>query len=298
MRISDRWHDYDLIDTASGERLERWGEYILIRPDPQVIWVERTSNLWEKAAARYHRSANGGGQWEFLHKLPEDWQISWQGIENTPQLHFKISPMGFKHTGIFPEQAVNWEYLQVWITELLKKHNTAPRVLNLFAYTGGATLACLAAGAHVTHVDAAKGMVQRAKENAGLSGLAERPMRWIVEDCLKFTQREVRRGVKYDIIIMDPPSYGRGPGGEVWKFEEQINRLLDTCIPLLQPSGLLLLNFYTESFSPGVIEYFLRQKLLPRFGGEVHADEIGLRVSATDWVLPCGATAMWQGKKP
>lgn len=280
-----QWKDYELIDTCDGERLERWGDILLIRPDPQIIWSgERKDPRWRKAHARYHRSKTGGGRWETYQKMPDVWKIRWE------DLTFRLKPMGFKHTGIFPEQAVNWAYTR----ELIRQAGRPVKVLNLFGYTGAATLACLAAGASVTHVDASKGMVQWAKENAQASSLADRPVRWLVDDCLKFVQREQRRGNVYDGIIMDPPSYGRGPGGEVWKLEEQLYGLVEQCVPILSEQPLFfLLNSYTTGLSPSVMAYLLGLLLKPRFGGEVSADEIGLPVTATGLTLPCGSTAIW-----
>jgi len=283
MRVADQWKDYALLDCSDGERLERWGEVLLIRPDPQVIWKGgRTSPLWGKAHARYERSSSGGGQWERLRPMPDEWQISYGGA-----LKFAVKPMGFKHTGLFPEQAVNWELLAAHI----RKSDRPVKVLNLFAYTGGATLACLAAGAHVTHVDAAKGMVQRARENAALSGLSDRPVRWIVDDCVKFIQREIRRGSRYDVILLDPPSYGRGPGGEVWQLTEELDGFIVLCAELLNEKAMLLLNSYSAELSPAVMLYLLARRL----GGQARCSEIGLPVEATGLVLPCGSTAIWEG---
>ncbi|MDR2753270.1 MAG: class I SAM-dependent methyltransferase [Oscillospiraceae bacterium] len=300
MRIAENWSDYALLDCSDGERLERWGEVLLIRPDPQVIWKGgRQSPLWREAHARYVRASSGGGQWEFDRQMPTPWRVAYGA------LLFGLKPMGFKHTGLFPEQAVNWEVLAGEVRRLCAPglaHNQSqdaaqrPRVLNLFAYTGGATLACLAAGAHVTHVDAAKGMVLRARENAEISGLGSRPVRWIVEDCVKFAQREVRRENLYDIILMDPPSYGRGPGGEVWQLAAELDNLLTLCARLLQPRGMLLLNSYSAELSPAVMHYALARKLTPLLGGTVVCDEIGLRCQATDLSLPCGSTAVWRGE--
>ncbi|MCL2488657.1 MAG: class I SAM-dependent methyltransferase [Oscillospiraceae bacterium] len=303
MRVSRRWQDYQLLDTGAvngvGERLERWGRYLLIRPDPQVIWqTPRRHPGWETADARYHRSAAGGGHWECPRpsseqKLPESWQISYP-LAGGPELRFNLKPMGFKHTGLFPEQAVNWDRM----AEIIRTANRPIRVLNLFAYTGGATLACLAAGAHVTHVDAAKGMVAWGRENAAISGLADRPVRWLVDDCGKFVERERRRGSRYDAIIMDPPSYGRGPGGEVWKLEEQLYPLAATCAELLSESPLFFaVNSYTTGLSPSVMGYILGTLLIPRFGGGVEADEIGLPVAESGLVLPCGATGFWESSE-
>ncbi len=280
------WKEYELIDTSSGERLERWGDKILIRPDPQIIWnTKKENHLWKKAHARYHRSKSGGGSWEVYHKLPQVWNVAYNDIV------FGVKPMGFKHTGIFPEQAANWEF----VMDKIRQEKRELNVLNLFAYTGGATLACLKAGARVCHVDASKGMVTWAKENAVLSNVADRHVRWIVDDCVKFVQREIRRGNRYDGIIMDPPSYGRGPGGEVWKLEEQLFPLVELCSQVLSDDAkFFILNSYTTGLSPSVMQYMLGVTLQKRFGGEVSADEIGLRTTETGLVLPCGSTAIWQ----
>ena len=285
MRVAEHWKDYELLDASRGERLERWGDILLIRPDPQVLWdTPRRDSRWKQAHARYHRSNTGGGQWERLRPLPESWQITYG------QLRFSLKPMGFKHTGLFPEQAVNWDAMAGWI----RQAGRPVRVLNLFGYTGAATLSCAAAGAAVTHVDAAKGMVAWGKENAVASGLADRPMRWLVDDCGKFVQREQRRGNTYDGILMDPPSYGRGPGGEVWKLEEQIYPLVAECVKLLSDTPLFfVINSYTTGLSPSVMRYVLGALLPPTVGGVLEADEIGLPVTASGMALPCGATAMW-----
>lgn len=281
-----QWKDYELIDCSDGERLERWGDIILIRPDPQIIWkTERKNPLWKQAHARYSRSSTGGGAWQNYKKVPSQWQISYR------DLTFNIKPMGFKHTGVFPEQAVNWDFA----AEKIKNANRSIKILNMFAYTGAATLACLNAGATVCHVDASKGMVQCAKENAALSGLSDKPVRWLVDDCVKFVQREQRRGNKYDGIIMDPPSYGRGPGGEVWKLEEQLFSLVQLCVPILSDNPLFfILNSYTTGLSPAVMEYLLGVMLKKRFGGNVSSSEIGLHVTDSGLTLPCGSTAIWQ----
>ena len=285
MRFSENWRDYELIDTSDGERLERWGEIILIRPDPQIIWNSKKKNpLWRDAHARYHRSNKGGGHWETYKKVPDRWTIGYR------DLVFNIKPMGFKHTGVFPEQAVNWDFA----ADIIEKSDRPLKILNLFGYTGCATLACMKAGATVCHVDASKGMVQWAKENAQSSKIADKPVRWLVDDCVKFVQREIRRGNKYDGIIMDPPSYGRGPGGEVWKLEEQLYSLVDVCIQVLSDDpAFFILNSYTTGLSPAVMEYFLNIMLKNRFGGEVLSDEIGLKVSDTGLILPCGSTSIW-----
>ncbi|MGN0551621.1 MAG: class I SAM-dependent methyltransferase [Acutalibacteraceae bacterium] len=282
------WKDYELIDCSNGERLERWGDIILIRPDPQIIWnTKRENPLWKNAHARYIRSASGGGSWQVYKKLPDVWQISYKDIS------FRVKPMGFKHTGVFPEQAVNWDF----VDEKIRKSGRPLKVLNLFAYTGGATLACLNAGASVCHVDASKGMVQWAKENAAASLLQDRPVRWLVDDCIKFVQREQRRGNKYDGIIMDPPSYGRGPGGEVWKLEEQLFTLVQMCSQVLSDNAeFFILNSYTTGLSPAVMEYLLGAVLVKRFGGKVSSDEIGLSVTQSGLTLPCGSTAIWQSE--
>lgn len=285
MRTADGWKDYELIDADSGNRLERWGDTLLVRPDPQIIWkTGRSSPLWTQASAVYHRAATGGGAWEYRRKMPEKWQISYRG------LRLIVSPTGFKHTGVFPEQAVNWDAY----TRLIAAAGRPVRVLNLFGYTGGATLACAAAGASVCHVDASKGMVAWGKENAAASGLEDKPVRWIVDDCAKFVAREVRRGVRYDGLIMDPPSYGRGPGGEVWKLEERIDELIALCAGVLTPEPLFVaVNSYTTGLSPSVMAYMLAARIQKTHGGRTECDEIGLPVTATGGVVPCGATAWW-----
>ena len=288
MRYSTDWKDYELIDASSGERLERWGDIILIRPDPQIIWNTPKNNpLWRKAHARYHRSSSGGGQWEVMKKIPDVWQVRYKSLT------FNIKPMGFKHTGLFPEQAVNWDDM----AEMIRTAGRPVKVLNLFAYTGGATLACLSAGANVCHVDASKGMTQWARENAASSGLDKLPQRWIVDDCIKFVQREIRRGSRYDAVIMDPPSYGRGPGGEVWKLEEQVYSLVELCSQVLTDQPLFFnINSYTTGLSPSVMNYLNGAILKPKFGGSITADEIGLPVTETGLILPCGATASWRSQ--
>lgn len=288
MRVADGWKDYELLDCSDGERLERWGDVILIRPDPQVIWkTPKKHPMWKNANARYLRSSTGGGHWEILRKTPDSWRINYK------DLSLNVKTMGFKHTGIFPEQAVNWDYT----AEIIKKAGRPVRVLNLFSYTGGATVACLKAGAQVVHVDASKGMVVWAKENAAASSVADRPVRWIVDDCIKFVQREIRRGNKYDIIIMDPPSYGRGPGGEVWKLEDEVYGFVELCTKVLSDDPLMvLINSYTTGLSPAVMQYILGALVVPQFGGEVTGSEIGLPVTRTGMVLPCGASAIWKKK--
>ena len=285
------WKDYELIDTGSGERLERWGDILLIRPDPQIIWTsDKRDPRWKNAHARYKRSNTGGGKWEVYKKMPDVWKIEWNALT------FRLKPMGFKHTGIFPEQATNWEYTAQRIREAKKKNpDREVKVLNLFGYTGAATLACMEAGATVTHVDASKGMVAWAKENAVASGVSDKPVRWIVDDCIKFVQREIRRGNKYDILIMDPPSYGRGPGGEVWKLEDEIYKFVELCSQVLSDDPIMvLINSYTTGLSPAVMEYILGSVISPKFGGKLSCSEIGLPVSQTGMVLPCGASAIWQ----
>ena len=285
MRTVEGFKDYELIDADSGERLERWGDIILIRPDPQVIWsTKREDKRWYSANAKYHRSNSGGGYWEKLKSVPDVWSISYD------DLTFRLKPMGFKHTGLFPEQAVNWRLAK----ELIEKEDREISVLNLFAYTGGATVACLSAGANVTHVDASKGMVQWAKENAAVSGLADRNVRWLVDDCLKFVKREIRRGKKYDAIIMDPPSYGRGPNGEVWKLEQQLTELLTETGKLLSDDALFFfLNSYTGGLSPTILNYMVKQYVVKDRKGEVYTDEIGLPITAKGISMPCGNTTIW-----
>ncbi len=288
MLVADQWKDYEVLDASGGEKLERWGKYILIRPDPQVIWqTERKAAGWRKPNAHYHRSSKGGGAWEFF-DLPDEWQISYR------ELRFHLKPFSFKHTGLFPEQAVNWD----WFSGLIRKRKAEGRevsVLNLFAYTGGATLAALAAGASVTHIDASKGMVGWARENAASSGLSECPARYLVDDCQKFVEREIRRGRKYDAIIMDPPSYGRGPKGEVWKIEDTLHPLVHLCTEIMSEDPLFfLLNSYTTGFAPAVLSYILGVELVPRFGGHVDSQEVGLPVSETGLILPCGSSGRWE----
>lgn len=286
MRASLDWKDYELIDCSCGERLERWGQHILIRPDPQVIWKTPKRNpMWKNADARYIRSNTGGGRWEVYKKLPDRWEISYK------DLSFNIKTMGFKHTGLFPEQAVNWDLIR----EIIRNAGRPVKVLNLFAYTGGATMAALAENAHTVHVDASKGMVSWAKENAVSSSFADRSVRWLVDNCIKFVQREIRRGNKYDIIIMDPPSYGRGPGGEVWKLEDSVYEFVELCSQVVSDDALaLFLNSYTTGLSSAVMEYILSAVMCPKFGGTVSGDEIGLKATSSGLILPCGATAIWR----
>ena len=285
MWLADNWKDYEVIDCSKGEKLERWGDYILVRPDPQVIWdTPRKEKGWHKMNAHYHRSKKGGGEWEFF-DLPQQWSIHYRSLT------FQLKPFSFKHTGLFPEQAANWD----WFSELIKKAGRPVKVLNLFAYTGGATIAAAAAGASVTHVDASKGMVTWAKEKAASSGLADAPIRWIVDDCVKFEDREIRRGNHYDAIIMDPPSYGRGPKGEIWKIEESIHPLVKLCAQLLVDRPLFfLINSYTTGLQPAVLSYLIGTEL-KRFPGKVTADEIGLPVSSNGLTLPCGASGRFEG---
>ncbi len=286
MRKVIGFNDYELIDADSGERLERWGDIILIRPDPQIIWSgSRSDKRWNSAHAVYHRSQSGGGYWEKLKPVPDVWSISYNGLV------FRLKPMGFKHTGLFPEQAVNWSLAD----KLIREAGRELKVLNLFAYTGGATLACLNAGAAVTHVDASKGMVQWAKENAVVSGLENRNVRWLVDDCLKFVKREIRRGNHYDAIIMDPPSYGRGPNGEVWKLDQQLAELLSETGRLLSDNAcFFLLNSYTAGISPSILNYMVKKYVVCGRGGDVSTDEIGLPVTDKGIVMPCGNTTVWK----
>ena len=284
MWISDQWKDYTVLDTSDGEKLELWGKYCLIRPDPQVIWKSEKKNpLWRRADARYSRSHSGGGAWN-ENRLPEAWNITYR------DLSFRIRPMGFKHTGLFPEQATNWDFCR----SLIERAGRPVRVLNLFAYTGGATVAAAKSGASVCHVDASRGMVAAAKENAALSGLADAPVRYIVDDCKKFIEREIRRGNRYDGIILDPPSYGRGPGGEVWKLEENLYPFVRLCAQVLSDNPLfVILNSYTTGLAPSVLGYILQMLVGRRFGGHVTWDELGLPCTDSGMALPCGATGRW-----
>lgn len=284
MWIADDWKDYEIIDCSKGEKLERWGKYILLRPDPQVLWdTPKNNSAWNKLNGHYHRSSKGGGEWEFM-KLPEQWSINYKALT------FNLKPFAFKHTGLFPEQAVNWD----WFGKLIGDEKREIKVLNLFAYTGGATLAAAKSGAKVTHVDASKGMVSWAKENAISSGLGDAPIRWIVDDCVKFVEREIRRGNKYDGIIMDPPSYGRGPKGEIWKLEEKIHPFISLCAKLLSDEPLFfLVNSYTTGLAPAVLTYMISTEVKNKFGGQVCSEEIGLPVTESGLVLPCGASGRW-----
>ncbi|WP_219837682.1 class I SAM-dependent methyltransferase [Paenibacillus sp. R14(2021)] len=288
MYNADLWKDYELLDTGNGEKLERWGSYVLRRPDPQVIWpIANETGRWTTADGHYHRSSSGGGEWEFRTKMPDRWSISYG------ELKFHIKPTSFKHTGLFPEQAVNW----TWMMDKIRNAGRPVRVLNLFAYTGGATVAAAAAGAEVCHVDAAKGMVQWAKENAELSGLATAPIRYITDDVFKFVQREERRGKRYDAIIMDPPSYGRGPNGEMWKLEQNLFPFLEFCSTILSENPLfVLVNSYTTGLSPTVLHNMLHMTVGRKFGGTIHSGEIGIPITASGLTLPCGILGRWEGK--
>lgn len=297
MWIANNWKDYEVIDTSAGEKLERWGKYILLRPDPQVIWnTPKTNPKWKKINAHYHRSQKGGGEWEFF-DLPKQWAIHYN------DLTFHLKPFSFKHTGLFPEQAANWDWFSALIREEVSRrknqsgsNNYEPvKVLNLFAYTGGATCAAAKAGANVTHVDASKGMVTWAKENATASGLSDAPIRWLVDDCVKFVEREIRRGNHYDAIIMDPPSYGRGPKGEIWKIEEKIHSFIALCQQILTEKPLFfLVNSYTTGLAPAVLTYMISTEIVSKHGGHVESQEIGLPVTQTGLILPCGAAGRWQ----
>ncbi|URN93992.1 MAG: class I SAM-dependent methyltransferase [Candidatus Pristimantibacillus lignocellulolyticus] len=287
MYIADQWTDFEVIDTGEGDKLERWGNYVLRRPDPQIIWpIQELDEQWRKADAHYYRSNSGGGEWKVKNpKLPERWTISYK------ELRFHIKPTSFKHTGLFPEQAANWS----WMMDKIRQANRPIRVLNLFAYSGGATVACAAAGAEVCHVDASKGMVQWAKENAQLSGLEDAPIRYITDDVFKFVQREQRRGRTYDAIIMDPPSYGRGPKGETWKLEENLYPFLQSCTSILSDNPLfLLINSYTTGLSPTVLEHLLTMSMQKKYGGEINCGEIGLPITKSGLALPCGILGRWE----
>ena len=296
MWIADRWKDYCVIDCSAGEKLEHWGPYTLVRPDPQVIWdTPKSDKGWKKMNGHYHRSAKGGGEWEFF-DLPQEWTIHYE-LPIGKELTFHLKPFSFKHTGLFPEQATNWDWFSKKIADAKEKNPDCEiKVLNLFAYTGGATLAAAAAGASVTHVDASKGMVTWAKENAISSGLGEAPIRWLVDDCVKFVEREIRRGNHYDAIIMDPPSYGRGPKGEIWKIEESVYPLVQLCTQLLTKQPLFfLINSYTTGLQPAVLTYMM-STALKDFNGTVSAEEIGLPVTSNGLVLPCGASGRFEGR--
>lgn len=285
MFVTDTWKDYQLIDTGDGMKLERWKDIILLRPDPQVIWPYTKTINKKNIHAVYKRSSSGGGNWDFLKPVPDKWTVDWK------DLTFSVRPMGFKHTGLFPEQAVNWD----WMRNLIKNADHPVNVLNLFGYTGGATVACASAGAKVCHVDAAKNMVQIGKENIALSGLSDAPVRWIVDDCLKFVQREIRRGNKYEGIILDPPSYGRGPGGELWHLEEMLYPFMENLSQILSDKPLfLLLNSYTTGLQPLVLKNVIEKTICTKFGGTVDAQEVGLKSANGNIILPCGASGRWE----
>ena len=287
MWVADQWKDYEIIDCSKGEKLERWGKYVLLRPDPQVLWdTPRKNPAWKKLNGHYHRSNKGGGEWEFF-DLPEQWSIHYK------DLTFHLKPFTFKHTGLFPEQATNWD----WFSEKIRHAGREIKVLNLFGYTGGATLAAAKAGAKVTHVDASKGMITWGKENAVSSGLGDAPIRWLVDDCVKFVEREIRRGNHYDGIIMDPPSYGRGPKGEIWKLEEKIHPFIALASQLLSDNPLFfLVNSYTTGLAPAVLTYMISTEVEKKFGGHVESQEIGLPVKETGLILPCGASGRWSAE--
>ncbi len=289
MFAADRWKDYEVIDASEGEKLERWKDYLLVRPDPQVIWsTPKDHKGWRRMNGHYHRSKKGGGEWEFF-DLPQQWDVNYE-LPCGRQLTFHLKPFSFKHTGLFPEQAANWD----WFSEKIRNAGRPVKMLNLFAYTGGATIAAAAVGASVTHVDASKGMVGWAKENAAASGLADAPIRWLVDDCQKFVERELRRGNRYDAIVMDPPSYGRGPKGEIWKIEDAIHPLVRLCAQLLSDKPLFfLINSYTTGLQPAVLAYLLGTEL-KGLGGKVDAQEVGLPVSESGLMLPCGASGRWE----
>ena len=285
MNIANEWKDYEIIDMANGEKLERWGNIKLIRPDPQIIWKNKSfPNEWKNANARYNRSNTGGGAWEYKKRLPESWQVKYKNLT------FNIKPMGFKHTGLFPEQAVNWD----WMINKIQQSKRNIKVLNLFAYTGGATVACLSAGASVCHVDSSKGMTTWAKENVDSSGLREKPVRFIIDDVVKFVQREIRRGNKYDAIVMDPPSYGRGKNGEVWQFENNIADLVELCMQVLSDDPLFfLINSYTTGISSKVLANLLELNM-KNYKGKITSGEIGLPMKNSNLVLPCGIYGRWE----
>jgi 23S rRNA (cytosine1962-C5)-methyltransferase len=315
MWIANGWKDYEVLDCSGGEKLERWKDYVLIRPDPQVIWnTPKRQAGWKKPNAHYHRSERGGGQWQFF-DLPEQWSVDY-ACASGHKLTFQLKPFSFKHTGLFPEQAVNWDWFAGLIKEETLRRGLSPeaiwkgqfsgndnaphpvKILNLFAYTGGATLAAASAGAQVTHVDASKGMVTWARENAKSSGLEQAPIRWIVDDCMKFVEREARRGNVYDGIIMDPPSYGRGPKGEIWKIEDAIHPLVKACADILAPNPLFfLINSYTTGLQPAVLSYLLNTEMTGKGTGHVTAEEIGLPVRSSGLVLPCGCSARWEKQR-
>ena len=294
MWLADKWKDYEVIDCSQGEKLELWGKYLLVRPDPQVIWdTPKQEKGWKHMNGHYHRSSKGGGEWEFF-DLPQEWTIHY-ALPINKELTFHLKTFSFKHTGLFPEQAANWNWFSTLIADAVKNGRQI-KVLNLFAYTGGATIAAAAAGASVTHVDASKGMVTWAKENAVSSGLKDAPIRWLVDDCVKFVEREIRRGNHYDAIIMDPPSYGRGPKGEIWKIEESVYPLVQLCSQILTDDPLFfLINSYTTGLQPAVLSYMMHT-VLGKYNGTITAEEIGLPVSSNGLVLPCGASGRFQAK--
>lgn len=286
MKIAQNWKEYEILDMADGEKLERWGNILLIRPDPQIIWKQKSfPNKWKEASAKYNRSKTGGGSWEYYTKLPSSWQIHFNNLT------FNLKPMGFKHTGLFPEQAANWE----WMINKIQKEKREIKVLNLFAYTGGATVACLSAGASVCHVDSSKGMVAWAKENVTSSGLQDKPVRYLIDDVVKFVNREIRRGNTYDAIIMDPPSYGRGANGEVWQFEENISELIELCSKVLSDNPLFfLINSYTTGISSKVLENILKLTINTKYEGKFESGEIGLPMKDSELILPCGIYSRWE----
>lgn len=284
MIISNKWNDYEILDMADGEKLERWGDIVLIRPDPQIIWKNKSNpSIWKKANAHYHRSKSGGGEWEYIKNVPKSWQIKYKNLV------FNLKPMGFKHTGLFPEQAVNWDFMM----NKIKNEKRPIKVLNLFAYTGGATVACASAGASVCHVDSSKGMTAWAKENIASSNLSDKPVRFIVDDVIKFVQREIRRGNKYDAVVMDPPSYGRGANGEVWNIEESLYMLVELCTKILSDDPLFfLINSYTTGLSPNILGNILKMTIKKK--GKVTCGEVGLPMKDSEFVLPCGIYGRWE----
>ncbi len=289
MEIANKWQDYEILDMADGKKIERWGTYLLERPDPQIIWNQKTNNnIWNQTDAIYHRNNKGGGNWEYKKKLPECWTITYGDLK------FNVKTMGFKHTGIFPEQAINWEYM----INKIKRANHSVRVLNLFAYTGAATVACAYAGASVCHVDSSKGMVAWAKENLNVSGLSDKPVRFIVDDVIKFVEKEIRRGNKYDVIIMDPPSYGRGANGELWNIEVNLFNLIKLCEQLLSEHPLFfLINSYTTGLSPNVLFNLLILTINKIVNGKITCGEIGLPMKDSTLILPCGIYGRWESNE-
>lgn len=287
MKCANEWMDYELIDCSDGEKLERWGKYVLLRPDPQIIW--NTGSLYHKYKdsidAVYHRSSKGGGYWENLKSVPSEWNICYKDLK------FHIKQMGFKHTGLFPEQAVNWDFMM----DKIKRANRPIKVLNLFAYTGGASVACLKAGAHVTHVDSSRGMVEWCKENVRMNGLEAAPIRYLVDDVLKFVEREIRRGNKYDAIVMDPPSYGRGANKEVWNIEKDLTHLIELCMEILSDRPLFfLINSYTTGLSATTLANVLEVSVKEKYHGKISSGEVGLPIRNSRLVLPCGIYGRWE----